>query len=461
VAATPDKRNRYFYGLGTVGRDMFYSLESMFLIYYLTEVVDLDDATMLLMTGVLTGLRIFDAVNDPLMGLVVDNTRGRFGKFKPGMVWGGVAASVLLVLMFTDLGLRGAAYVAVFAVIYLGWDVFYGVNDISYWSMLPSLTTDQKERERIGAFARICANVGLFTVVVAVLPVTGLLTDALGSDRAGWFAFAVAVSLLMLGFLSFTLAGVREPKGYFKEEDKTSLKDMVRVLGRNDQLLWVALSMALLMIGYTTTANFGTYFFKYSYGDENMYSVFALVLGLSQLVAMLVFPLASRRFSRRQLYTGAVAAIALGYVGFFFAPMSMAAIAPCGLLIFFGQAFIQVLMLMFLADSIEYGQWKMGKRNESITFSVQPFINKIAGAAANGIVGVTLVAAGINSAETVADVTAGGLTLMKAVMLLVPAGLIVAGFAVNRAKYTIDEARYAQILDDLRARGDIDRKETL
>jgi melibiose permease/lactose/raffinose/galactose permease len=455
VAATPARRNRYFYGLGTVGRDMFYALESMFLIYYLTEVVDLDDRTMLLMTGVLMGLRIFDACNDPLMGLVVDNTRSRFGKFKPGMVWGGAVGAVLLVLMFTDFGLRGAAYVAVFALIYLAWDVFYGVNDIAYWSMLPSLTTDQKERERIGAFARICANVGLFTVVVAVIPVTGLLADAVGDAKRGWFVFAVLVSALMLAGMSFTLFGVREPKGYFKPEAKTSLKELFGVLFRNDQLLWVGLSMALLMIGYTTTANFGTYFFKYAYGDENMYSVFALVLGVSQLVAMLVFPLASRRFTRRQLYTGAVGLIGLGYVGFFFAPMTMLAIGPCGLMIFFGQAFIQVLMLMFLADSIEYGQWKLGKRNESITFSVQPFINKIAGALANGIVGVTLVAAGINSAATPADVAPAGLTLMKAVMLLVPAGLIVIGFVVNRAKYTITEARFAEILDELRARGDI------
>jgi melibiose permease/lactose/raffinose/galactose permease len=448
------KRNRYFFGLGTVGRDMFYALESMFLIVFLSEVVDLDDKTMLAMTGVLTVLRIFDAFNDPFMGLIVDNTRTRWGKFKPGQLIGGLTGGVLLVLMFTDLHLAGWAYVVVFGLIYLAWDICYGVNDIAYWSMLPSLSTDQKEREKAGSFARICASVGLFTCVVSVIPLTGALGAAVG-DRQAWFLFAVAVTVLMLGFQCFTLFGVKEPQGYFKAEDKTSIREMVQVLFKNDQLLWVALSMALLMIGYTTTTSFGTYFFKYAYGDANLYSVFALVLGVSQIGAMAVFPAVAKRMSRRRLYTLAMALIGLGYLTFFFSPMNMLPIGVAGVLIFVGQAFVQVLMLMFLADSIEYGQWKLGKRNESITFSVQPFINKIAGALANGIVGVTLVVSGINSAATPADVTPGGIRLMKSAMLLVPLALIAVGYVANRAKYKITEAKYAEILADLKERGDI------
>ena len=78
--------------------------------------------------------------------------------------------------------------------------------------------------------------------------------------------------------------------------------------------------------------------------------------------------------------------VVLGYLTFFFAPMNMIFIGAAGVLIFVGQAFIQLLMLMFLADTIEYGQWKTGKRNESVTFSIQPLINKIGGAIASGIV---------------------------------------------------------------------------
>ncbi len=450
-----DRRNHYCFGLGTIGRDMFYTMVSMYVMVYITEVLNVSDSTLAVMTALLLVLRTFDAFNDPIMGLVVDNTRSRFGKFKPWILVGALVGGVAMVLMFLDMGLTGAAYATAFAACYLVWDVFYGLNDIAYWSMMPSLSTDQKQREKIGSFARICANVGLFSVVVGIIPATKALTAATGSATRGWFLFAVIVALLMLGFQMITLFGVKERKGYFKQEEKTTLRQMFGVLFKNDQLLWVAVAMSLFMIGYTTTADFGVYFFKYAYGNENMYSVFALVLGVSQLAALSVFTWFRKRFTRRRLYTGATGLVVGGYLLFFFSPMNMAFIGVAGVLIFVGEAFIQMLMLMFLADSIEYGQWKLGKRNESVTFSVQPFINKIGGALANGVLGLTLIVSGINAAATPADVTADGITTMKLSMLILPLAAIVAGYVVYMRKYKIDEQRYAQILSDLKARGDI------
>jgi len=450
-----DRRNKYCFGFGTIGRDMFYTMVSMFIMVYITEVLIVPDATLAVMTMLLLAMRIFDAVNDPIMGLIVDNTRTRFGKFKPGMLIGGIISSVCMLMLFFDMGLTGAAYLAVFTICYLLWDIAYGLNDVAYWSMMPALSTDQKEREKIGAFARICANIGLFAVVVGIIPATNALGAAAGSMRTGWFCFAVIVVALMLGFNAITLIGVKEHKGYFKEEERTSLREMLRVILKNDQLLWVAVSMSLYMIGYITTTSFGVHFFKYAYGDENMYAVFAGVLGASQLAALAVFPLFRKRFTRRRLYTGATILVVAGYILFFVSPMQMLFIGAAGVLIFVGQGFIQILMLMFLADSIEYGQWKLGKRNESITFSVQPFINKIGGAIATGVLGFTLIISGINTAETAADVPADGITIMKTSMLLLPLITIGIGYVINMLKFKIDEKRYAEIIADLQQRGDI------
>jgi len=443
--------NLFTFGLGTVGRDMLYTLVSMYLIFYLTDILNLPDSTMWWMGGIFTVLRIFDAVNDPIMGFLVDNTRSRFGKFKPWIAIGGLLGGVLTVLLFTDLGLTGAWYIIVFVIIYLLWDLTYGANDIAYWSMLPSLSIDQKAREKIGSFARICANVGMFACVVGIIPIT----KALGGDKIAWFIFAVAVTLLTWAFLCFTLFGVRENRAIVKKQEHTSMKEMFGVLFKNDQLLVTAVSMGLFMIGYTTTAEFGVYFFKYAYKNEDMYAIFAAVLGVSQLAALAVFPLFSKKFSRRQLYTAATALLVLGYIIFFFAPMDMLIIGIAGVLIFAGEAFIQILMLMFLADTIEYGQLKLGKRNESITFSVQPFINKIGGALASGIVSVTLIISGINRAATPDDVTDGGLLTMKLAMLILPLITIVAGFIVYRFKYKIDKRMFDSIIDELGKRGDL------
>ncbi|MGF7012429.1 sugar (glycoside-pentoside-hexuronide) transporter [Lachnospiraceae bacterium PF1-22] len=451
-----DRRNKYCFGIGTIGRDMFYTLVSMFILVYITEVRIVSDDMLKVITAVLFVLRIFDAFNDPIMGVLVDNTRSRFGKFKPGMLIGAIVGGAAMVMMFADTKLDGMGYVVMFAVCYMLWDLFYGLNDIAYWSMMPALSTDQKVRESIGAFARICASIGLFAVVVGHIPAVNALTAVLGSQRKAWFALALIVTILMLAFQAVTLIGVKENKGYFKEEEKTSLREMFRVLFKNDQLMWVAISMSLFMIGYMTTTTFGVHFFKYAYGDENMYSIFALVLGISQLVAFAFFPVFSKRFKRKTLYTGSTIMVVAGYVLFFFSPMNMVFIGIAGVLIFVGEAFIQLLMLMFLADSIEYGQLKLGKRNESVTFSVQPLINKIGGAIANGVLGITLIISGINAAKTPADVSAGGITFFKMSMLLMPLAAILIGYFICMRKFKIDENYYAEILAELKARGDIE-----
>ena len=292
------KQNRYMFGLGTVGRDMMYSLVSMYLIVFLTEILNLPDSTMWWMTGAMTALRIFDAVNDPVMGFLVDNTHGRFGKFKPWIVIGGIIGGILTVLLFVDYGIKSPAYVIIFVVLYLLWDLTYGANDIAYWSMLPSLTLNQKEREKTGAFARICANVGLFVTVVLIIPVT----NGLGGDTKAWLTVAIGIVLLTWAFLAFTVFGVREDKSIHIKQVRLTQR-MFIVLFKNDQLMYAAISMGLFMIGYTTTTTFGTYYFKYAFKNEDMYSVFAAILGVTQLAALSVFPLFSKKFNRRTLYT--------------------------------------------------------------------------------------------------------------------------------------------------------------
>ena len=152
---------------------------------------------------------------------------------------------------------------------------------------------------------------------------------------------------------------VKEPKLATEKTESTSLKELVRIIFQNDQLLVTAIAMALFMIGYCTTTNFGLYYFKYVYGDEGLYSIFAVILGISQIVALVIFPKIAERFPRKKIYFVATMMVLAGYVVFFFSPnntMIFSGIA--GVLVYIGQAFIQVMMLMFLTDSVEYGAWK-------------------------------------------------------------------------------------------------------
>ena len=234
-----------------------------------------------------TVLRIFDALNDPFMGLIVDNGHSKFGKFKQPMLIGAIAAAVCYMVFFTDFGLRNFGFVAVFAVAYILWDIFYGLNDIAYWSMLPSLSIEQKTREKMGAFARICANIGMFAIMVSWEPITGSLGESLGSPQKGWFVVALAVTVLMLLFQLFTIFGVREKHYAAKPQEKTTLKGMWEVITKNDQLLWTTISMSLFTIGYMTTTSLAIYYMQYIFGNKDMYAVLAAVVGVAQLSALI------------------------------------------------------------------------------------------------------------------------------------------------------------------------------
>jgi len=447
------KSNRLTFGLGTIGRDMVYSLVSMYLIFYLTDVINLPTNTLWWVAGIILAARIFDALNDPVMGFIIDNTNSRWGKFKPWIVVGAISSPVFTILLFTDFNLHGSAYIIIFAVIYLFWGVSFTTHDISYWSMLPALSIDQKEREKIGAIARICANIGLFFVVAGIVPITAILGQKFGSLQNGYFIFSVMISVFMALGLCVTLFGVKETAIAVNKKQSTPLRELLQIIFKNDQLFFTAIAMSLFMIGYLTTTSFGLYFFKYAYGDEGMYSIFALILGVSQISALAIFPLFSRRFDRKTLFTIAIVLIVAGYLLFFFAPTdTMLFIGAAGILIFIGQSFVQLLMLMFLADSVDYGHWKLGKRNDSISFSLQPLINKMGGAISSGVVSAVIILSGIKDAESAADVTSGGLFMMKAAMLIFPLVCIVASYIIYRAKYRIDSQFYEQILSDLRSR---------
>jgi melibiose permease/lactose/raffinose/galactose permease len=211
--------------------------------------------------------------------------------------------------------------------------------------------------------------------------------------------------------------------------------------------------MGLFMVGYCTTVNFAIYYMKYLFGNEGMYVVLVAVVGVAQLGTLSVYPMVAKRMTRRQLYTLGTVLVLIGYAIFFVAEISIILIALGAVLVFVGQAFIQTLMLMFLADTVEYGYWKLGKKNESITFSVQPLINKIGGALATGIVSLTLIVSGIKvDGGTVDAIDSEGKLIIKIAMFAIPLLMIVVGYIVYLKKYKISEEFYSGILKDIEAR---------
>ena len=443
-----EKRNRINFGLGTIGRDMFYAFESNCLLYFLSDVLDLPIWVFAAASMVLSVMRIFDAINDPITGLLIDNIRSPWGKFKPAILVGGLLSAIFALVLFSGIG-TGWTFVILFGIAYFLWDVSFGVNDIGYWTLLPVLSTDQKQREKIGAFSRICASIGTYIVMAAWQPVT----SGLGDTPTVWFWCVVVISAIYLLGLLFPLLGVKERRVAPQQQESTTIRQMFRAILKNDQLLWTTLALGLFMLGYCTTINFAIYYMKYLFGNEGMYMILVVVVGVAQLGTLSIYPAVAKRMSRRNLYTLGTILVVIGYLIFFFAEVSIVLIVIGALLVFVGQAFIQALMLMFLTDTVEYGYWKLGKKNESITFSIQPFINKIGGALATGIVSISLIISGIKiDGGTVDAIDSQGKLIVKLAMFVIPVLMILIGYFVYLKKFKIDETFYAQILKDLEER---------
>ncbi|WP_170239282.1 glycoside-pentoside-hexuronide (GPH):cation symporter [Streptococcus suis] len=442
------KKSNYFFGIGTLGRDMVYALTAMYLMYYLTDVRQLSSKGIGIVTIIMMVLRIFDAVNDPFCGMMIDNTKCRFGKFKPWLFWGSISSALLTILLFVDYTVSEAVYLMIFTLVYLMWDITYTAHDIAFWSMIPALSSDGREREKIGSIAKICADIGIFTIVVGIIPFTKWLNGSLGGMKQAYFVLSVIVSLVMVGFIMLMLILVKEERTIVKTQETTEIKEILSVIVKNDQLLWIVISLLLFTIANTTTTSFGIYYFQYIMGDEDLYSVFAGVLALSQLAALGSFPMISQRLGRKKTYALGTVLVVLGYLLFFMA-QEIISVSIAGVLVFFGEGFIQILMLMFISDCVEYGQWKLGRRNDSITLSLQPFIAKMGSALAAGVVGFTILLIELNKAQGPADLSSQDVMVFKIAMLILPMLVILLSYVIYHKKYKINGAFFRQIVEDL------------
>jgi melibiose permease len=479
AATQVDKRTKWTYATTGMGRDMMYALYANFLLVFLTDAIGVTDQVLIAVGVIIAVARIWDAINDPIMGVIIDNTQSKHGKFKPWILMGAISSSIVFYLLFQDFGLSGTAFLVVFGLLYVISGMTFTMNDIAYWSLYPSLTSDPKERESIGSLARIFASLGMF-IVVAAVPI--VYQNMFGTPKQAFSVIALVVCMIYLASQIVIFVFLKQPNNKLTKvhQPKTRLLEMFKIIGKNDQLLVIIISILLFNIGYFITTALGIYFFNYDFnrygGGE--FTIFMGVLAVSQLTALILFPMLVRKISRKKLFTLSFIMIAVGYALFisvgYILPMNMLFIALAGLVLFSGQGFIQVLVLVMLADTIEYGHWKLGTRNESIVFAINPFVVKMATAFQTIIVSVTLAVSGLNSkvikpltdmikenpnfpsdqarAFIEANTTPEMLLILRGSMIIVPFILILASYLVYRTYFKIDSAFFAKITDDLKKR---------
>lgn len=435
------------FGLGAVGKDMVYALVSGFILYYYNDILGI--------SGTFTGImmmaaRVFDAFNDPLMGVVVEKTNTRFGKFRPWIVTGTLTNALILYGMFAmPSSLTGTPMLIYASAAYVLWGVTYTLMDIPFWSMIPAITAPGTERENLSVIGRSCAAVGYAVPTI----LTMLLVVRLGgSEREGFSLFAAGVAAVFVVAELICVALVREKRA--ERQESVSVRQMFSALIHNDQAMVVVVGIIVFNASLYLTTQLAVYFFKYDIGNSDLFSLFGTVGGVGQILSMVSLPLLRRRWGSKQILAGALGITIAGYLALFALSMAgvraVAPLAATAFVIYIGFGLTTVLTTVFLADTVDYGEYKTGQRNESVVFSMQTFVVKLASAVSVLIAGVGIDLIGLD--DTAAVQSAGTLLGLRLLMVALPVAGLVFSVIYFMKKYRLTEEENARISEALRQR---------
>ena len=477
---TSDKRNLWMFPLGTVGRDMIYNLFTNFIFTYILFTRHLTAAQLGAVTAIMVGARVFDALNDPVMGNIIERTRSRYGKFKPWLVIGILSTSVVVYLAFNT-SLQGWSFIAFFGVIYFLYSITYTMHDISYWGMVSALSSDPHVRNSLTSRTNLFAGIGgvIASILIPMLT-TGSGTLG-GSTATAYGRVALVICILAPLFLCATIFGVRERRDYnTKEVPPVSFKKIWNTITGNPQILWISLVFLLQQIGNDVVmGGLGSTYVYFAFGYEGgLYSLFNTVGLAATALLMIFYPMLAKRFRRKQMMDKLMLLSVIGY-----AVMIVAGLALSGGMVKFwiltagymvanlGQYGFYLIMMISLINTVEYNEYLRGERDEAIITSLRPFFTKLASAIVVAVTSATYLIFGVTGytnrisaleraaslgeiaeAEKLAQIDtivssiqpgqSRGLLLCLTVL---PFVLMYVSYVLYKKHYILDEDKYAEV----------------
>ena len=446
-------KSKLSYALGAVGKDMVYMLSASYVLYYFQDLL---------------------GVEAWIMGVVVAKTRTRWGKFRPWLLVGTITNAVVLYFMFAaPPAMDAKGLVAYAAIFYILWGVTYTMMDIPYWSMIPAFTRGGKERENLTTIARTAAGVGAAIITIVTMKLVPMLGAAFAGENAGaklievvgFKYFAAIVGVLFIVFITLTCLNVREKST--AEMKTVSVGQMFKALVQNDQAMTVTIAIVLVNTAVYITSNLVIYFFKYDFGTtgwNDAYVLFNMFGGAVQVLAMMLFyPLLRKKFSSLQIFYICIGMAVVGYgvlLGLAFTSMSSVFLLFIpGFCIFAANGMLTVITTVFLANTVDYGELKNGRRDESVIFSMQTFVVKLASGVAALAASICL---SVNklSDEAITEeakhvdwslgVSASAKTGLRMTMTIIPIiGLIVA-FLWFKKKFILTDQKVEEIAAEVK-----------
>ena len=439
-------REKLGYGVGAVGLDLSYGLFYSYLSIYLTNALGISPAFLLIITPI---ARLWDGFNDPMMGMIVDKTHTRMGKYRPWILTGALLNAIVLCLLFNNPGFSlGSTGLYVYAaVLYVFWGMTNTLADIPFWSMVPSFASEEKNRNLVSTIARAFSGIGqgiisIFTPMAVAFfgGVAGSKLDAMTSDTLskGFGKWSMIMSVGLVAFALITVLSTKERRIIVNKE-KFSFKAAINVIKSNDQLLIFMLFAMISNAGFYMTSGISSYYFTSVLGDLTLQSKFNLMGTIGSVLSILVVPVFSKFMNNRQIYKLSLSMAAVGYIGMavmgYVFTGNVTALGIFYILTSLGTGSMFVNQTVMLADCVDYGEFKTGNRNQSLTFSMKGFLQKMAYTMQAIIMYATFTVTGYDGEALVQ--TPQAQSAISFLMFIVPPVMIITSLIIFTKKYKI------------------------
>ena len=389
----------FSYSLCGFGQNLICTIIGSYLTVFMTDAIGFN---ALAVAFLMLGARIFDALNDPIMGSIVDRTRTKWGKCRPYMKWMAFPIAIMTAICFLPWYPQSDGGFAAISVMYVVWGMIYTVADVPYWGLSTAMSNDTYRRGNLLTIARLFCTAGAGIVTVITPIITDNMTKGLDPVAKGemlkWIYFVIAIVCCVIAVPLFFLGFKNTTERNISTENPPSLGHNLKLLFKNKPLMLIVLSgiggAARMLFTYTG----GLYFAKYIMDKESMYSLFTMAIVPGGLVASLLVPWCTKKFGKRNTYiwshiVGGVAMLIAFIVGIACDRGAYTSTATTVVLLIalviagIPSGFGNIVTYAMIGDTVEYLELKTGERAEGICFAMQTLINKI-GMAVGAFVGV-------------------------------------------------------------------------
>jgi len=402
------------------GQNMVLTFVSTFILLYLTQYVKISKEGLIAVTTILAAAKVFDAVNDPIMGVFVDKTRSRWGKLRPYILFSALPVAFFSAILFCIPAVSEAGKLAFFAVMLVLWDLAYTACDVPFWGLIGSAFVDE-ERARVISYVRAFGAIALGLATLGGPWLAKLLSFSAETTAAGWRRAAIAICIV--GMSMFLLAFFNTRERHLPPEEGVSLKALLVTFVKNKPLTLVLLG-SILGFGRNIVQAGGAVFAVIAYANEGYFTLIGAAIILGMVAASFLAPLLLKKISAKPLMIYSTLIASVVYAAMYFAGFQ-------NLYVMMGMIFLtgvtlgvfSVVQTTMIADAVDSAERKTGVRNDGISFSSLTFVSKLMGSLAVLVFGMMLAYAGYESGVIVTpkmqDVVFRSITLIPAASCLV------------------------------------------